>query len=332
MPALRAYLLLRLRLLGRLLREIGWLRLALLGPMLVVAGGRGLLLAATHPLGQWAVPVFTALVLASAHRQRADLRFLATSAPAFRRWLAVEYALLAAPVALVLAAFGDWGAAALTPALAAVVAALPPARESRSTQHRARSLFRSEAFEWVSGMRAGGLWAWPLLLVGALWQHRSPLGPIIALVLWLLVVVACYGTPEPMTMLVLAARTPRQFLGRRLLLGLGYAVLSAAPFFWLLAVGPAGMGGTVAVAAFWLGLVGLVILAKYAFYPNATHIRTIQGLVVGVALLLPGNPVYPVLLLVAVGGLIWQSRRRLRAVLDKRDLKVETLKRHEFDF
>ena len=40
-----------------------------------------------------------------------------------------------------------------------------------------------------------------------------------------------------------------------------------------------------------------------------------QALVVGVALALPGNPVYPVLLLVAVGGLLWQSQRRLRLVL-----------------
>ncbi len=45
------------------------------------------------------------------------------------------------------------------------------------------------------------------------------------------------------------------------------------------------------------------------------HIRITQALVVGVALALPGNPVYPVLLLVAAGGLIWQSQRRLRTVL-----------------
>jgi hypothetical protein len=315
MSPLKSYLALRVRLAGRLLREVGAVRLALLGPMLVVAGGRGLLLAAAHPQGQWAVPVFMALLLASAHRQRADLRFLATSAPAFRRWLAVEYALAAAPVALVLGMFGDWGAAGLTLALAPAAAALPPARESRSTQQRARSPFRSEAFEWVSGMRAGGLWAWPVLLAGAGWFHASPLGTIAALVLWLLILLACYGTPEPVTMLVLAARTSRQFLRRRLLLGLGYAALTAAPFFWLLATGPAGVGGTVAVTTFWLSLIGLLILAKYAFYPNATHIRSTQALVVSVALLLPGNPVYPVLLLVAVGGLIWQSQRRLRKTL-----------------
>ncbi|MBO2009285.1 hypothetical protein [Hymenobacter negativus] len=315
MPALRAYLFLRLHLLGRLLREVGAVRLGLLGPMLVLAGGRGLLLAAAHAQGQWAVPVLTMLLLASAHRQRADLRFLATSAPGFWQWLAVEYLLLALPVALVLLLFRDWGAALLTIVLAPWAALLPPRQESRSSRHKAHSLFRSEAFEWVSGMRTGGLWAWPLLLAGAVWQHQSPLGPIVALVLWLLLLLAYYGTPEPVTMLVLAARTPRQFLRRRLLLGLGYAGLSAAPFFWLLAVGPAGTGGTLAVGLFWLGLVGLIILAKYAFYPNATHIRTIQALVVGVALLLPGNPVYPVLLLVAVGGLIWQSQRRLQVVL-----------------
>ena len=132
---------------------------------------------------------------------------------------------------------------------------------------------------------------------------------------WLLVLLAAYGTPEPLTMLAVAARGPGPFLRRRLLLGVGLAALTAAPFCWILAVGPAGVGGAVAVSVFWLGLVGLLILTKYAFYPNAMHIRTTQALVVGVALLLPGNPVYPVLLLVAVGGLIWQSRRRLRRVL-----------------
>ena len=315
MSAIRAYLRLRCHLTWRLLLEVGWVRLVLLVPVLLVAIGRALLLAATHPRGQWAVPIVGAMLLASAHRQRADLRFLATSAPDYRRWLAVEYLLWALPVALVLLLFRDWGAAALLLALAPWAAWLPPVRERRSTRHRTRSLFRSEAFEWVSGMRAGGLWAWPLLLAGALWQHASPLGPGLALVGWLLVLLACYGTPEPLTMLAVAARAPAPFLRRRLALGLVYAGLTAAPFFWLLGMSPAGGGGVVIVGIFWFGLVGLLILAKYAFYPNAVHIRTTQALVVGVALTLFGQPEYPVLLLVAVGGLIWQSQRRLRSVL-----------------
>lgn len=315
MPPLRAYLILRARLMGRLLRELGALRLALLGPLLLLVLGRGLLLAARHPQGQWAVPVMVAVVLASAHRQREDLRFLATSAPAFRRWLAVEYGLLALPAALGLLLFADIGAAALTLVLAVVMAALPSRREARSTRHRGRSLFRSEAFEWVSGMRTGGIWAWPVLLAGAVWQHESPLGPVVALGVWLLVLLANYGLPEPITMLAVAARGVGPFLRRRVLLGLSYAALTGAPLLWLLAVGPASAGGAVAVGLFWLGLVGMIILVKYAFYPNAVHIRTTQGLVVGVALTMFGHPVYPVLLLVALGGLIWQSQRRLRNVL-----------------
>ncbi|UOQ99835.1 hypothetical protein MUN81_10130 [Hymenobacter sp. 5317J-9] len=315
MPALLAYLRLRSRLAWRLLVEVGWLRMAVLGPIILILCSRALLLAAPHPQAQWLVPVGLTLLLAPAHRQRADLRFLATSAPDFRRWLAVEYGICTLPAAGVLLGFGDWGAAALAMVMGAGVAWLPPAREGRSTRRRARSPFRSEAFEWVSGMRAGGLWAWPLLLAGAACQHPAPLGPVLALVLWLLVLLACYGTPEPLTMLTLAARTPRQFLRRRLMLGVGYAALTGAPFFGLLATSSAGVRGMLAAAVFWLGLVALLILTKYAFYPNATHIRTTQALVLGVALLLPGNPIYPVLLLVAVGGLIWQSRRRLETVL-----------------
>jgi hypothetical protein len=164
-------------------------------------------------------------------------------------------------------------------------------------------------------MRAGGSWVWPVLLAAAIWQHERPLGPLLALGGWLLVVLGCYAVPEPITMLAVAARKPGPFLRRRLLLGLTYAALTAAPLGWLLATGPAGLAGAVAVSLAWLGLVALIILTKYAFYPNALHIRTTQALVVGIALALPGNPVYPPLLAAVAGGLIWQSRRRLRAVL-----------------
>ncbi|MDB5234910.1 MAG: hypothetical protein JWR44_1903 [Hymenobacter sp.] len=315
MSALQAYLKLRRRLLGRQLREVGVVRLVMLVPVLVILVSRGIMLAAGSTKGQWAVPVVLALGLASAHRQRADLRFLATSAPGFQRWVAIEYALWALHVALVLALFRDWGAAGLAMVLAPLAAFVPVAREGRSTRNRVSTPFRSEAFEWVSSMRTGTGWAWLAALVGALWQPDAPIGPLLALAGWLLVLTASYGLPEPVTMLAVAARGVGPFLRRRLLLGLGYAGLTAAPFLWLLARSAAGVGGAAVVGTAWLALFGLIILTKYAFYPNALHIRTTQALVVGVALALPGNPVYPVLMLVAVGGLIWQSQRRLRAVL-----------------
>ena len=74
-------------------------------------------------------------------------------------------------------------------------------------------------------------------------------------------------------------------------------------------------GAALAVALFWLGLLGMVILAKYAFYPTASHIRTTQGLVLAVGLLGAWHPAYPPLMLVSAAGLVWQSQRRLRAVL-----------------
>ena len=314
MSALQAYLRLRGRLLLRLLGEIGAVRLALLGPLLALVLARGALLAGTHAGFEWAVPLLTAQLRATAHRGRADLRFLASSAPRFWRWLAVEYALVAMPLAVVVGVFGHWAAALATVGLAAAAALLPPAREAAASR-RCRSRVRSEAFEWVSGLRGAGAWTWPLLLAGAWWQRATPLGPVVALVGWLPIVVGFFGTPEPVTMLVLAARTPGQFLRRRLLLGLGYAGLSAAPLLGLLAQGPVGPGLALGVGLAWLGMLALMVLTKYAFYPHATHIRTTQALVLGVALLLPLHPAYPVLLLVAVGGLIWQSQRRLRAVL-----------------
>ena len=313
---LAAYLRLRLRLLGRLLREIGWLRLALVGGMLALVLLQAVASLAKQPQGLWLVPPLVAWALLGAHRQRTDLLFLAGAAPGFRPWLAAEYALLALPLAIGLLALRAAGPAALTLGLAALVARAPAARPGQATQHRWRSLFRSEAFEWVSGMRATkSLILWPVLVGVAAWQRASPLAPVAALVGWLLIVTAGYGEPEPLPMLALAARSPRQFLRRRLALGLGYAAATALPFWVLMWLGPAGWGAALAVALFWLGLLGMVILTKYAFYPNASHIRTTQGLVLAVGLLGAWHPAYPPLMLVSAGGLVWQSQRRLRAVL-----------------
>lgn len=262
------------------------------------------------------MPLAVAWLLLTAHRQRGDYRFLATTAPNFNTWLAWEYALLALPVAVVLGASRAYGPAGLVVGLASLVAWAPPAGDDRASRRRWRSPVRSEAFEWVSGLRATkGLWLWPVLLGLAAWQRASPLAPLAALLAWLLVVLACYGTAEPPTMLAVAARSPGPFLRRRLGLGLGYAAATAAPFWGLLVGGPAGWGGALAAAAVWLALVALFIVTKYAFYPTEMHFRLTQSLVLAVALLLIGNPLYPVLLLVAAGGLPWQARRRLGQVI-----------------
>jgi hypothetical protein len=315
-PALRAYLALRLRLLGRLLREIGWLRLALVGPMLGLGLLQTLVVLRAHPAGCWLVPPLVGWSLVAAHRQRADAQFLVGLAPDCRPWLATEYVLLVLPGALGLLALRAPGAAGLLLGLAALAAWVPAARAGAATRHRWRSPFRSEAFEWVGGMRATkGLFVWPVLVGLALWQRVLPLVSVAALVGWLLVVGACYGEPEPIAMLAVAARTPGQFLRRRLALGLGYAAATALPFWGLLGLGGVAVGAVLAVALFWLGLLSLVILCKYAFYPNATHIRSTQSLLLAVGLLGAWHPAYPPLMLVAAGGLVWQSQRRLRAVL-----------------
>ncbi len=309
---IRAYLLLRARVVGRQLCELGWWRLVVLSALLLALTGNALVLAARQPRGQWAVPLVVLSLVWSAHRQRPDLAFLRAAGPDFRFGLAAEYALLALPVAATSSILGGIGAGLLTLALPPLVALAGPARERVPRRRRPRSLFRSEAFEWVSGMRgAGGGLLWLALLAGAIWQHRTPLGPALALAGWLLVVLACYGTPEPPTMLLLAARRPGQFLRRRLTLALGYAGLTAAPFGWLLATSPAGPGAAAGAALLLLLLTGLLILIKYAFYPNAFLIRFSQGIVIAFVLSQPGHPAYLCLLAALLGGLTWQSRRRL---------------------
>lgn len=251
-------------------------------------------------------------MLASVHRQRTDLRFLATNAPAYRHWLAVEYGLWALPAAIILVFQGNWVVAGSTLVLAPWAAAVPVSRVVRSTRHRVRSPFRSEAFEWVSGLRAGG-WAWPVLFGAALWYRANPWAPSLALSGWLLVVLSQYGVPEPVTMLVFAGRSPGAFLRRRLALGFAYTALTVSPFIGLLAVGPAGLVGAFAAVLASLGVAGLIILTKYAFYPVALHMRIMQGLVICLAGSALTNPAQWLLLVAVVGRLIWQSRRRLAA-------------------
>ena len=310
---IKAYLRLRGRVLGRQLRELGWWRLLLVGAFLLAFAGLLFTQLSLDPRGRWLVPLAVAGLGWSVQRRRDDLRFLAAANPDFRLGLAAEYACWGLPGAGALLTLGSVGPALLTLALAALAAWAPAAAAPRARQHRPRSLFRSEAFEWVSGMRAaGGLWLWLALLAGALWQRQTPLGAALALAGWLLVVLSCYGTPEPSTMLLLGARRPGQFLGRRLALGLGYAGLTAAPFGWLLAAGAAGPVAALVAAGLLLALTALLILIKYAFYPNVFLIRFSQGIVLAFVLSQPGNPIYPVLLAVLLAGVVWQCRRRLR--------------------
>ncbi|HEX8426051.1 hypothetical protein [Hymenobacter sp.] len=154
---MKSYLLLRWRMMSRQVTELGWWRILLLGSMMLVAVGRGLVLLSTTETAQWLVPLLVLLMIVSQHRRRAAFDFLYLTAPGFRPWLAMEYALWSLPVALVLLGFGRIGAGLLTVMLAPLAAWVPAAR-TRATARRRHSVFRSEAFEWVSGFRQAGTW------------------------------------------------------------------------------------------------------------------------------------------------------------------------------
>ena len=314
MNSLRAYLHMRRRLLGRLLWELGWWRLLVLGVMLLAVVSKALATAAGSDYGHYAVPAALLFSTVSAHRQRADLDFLRLSAPAYRGWLAAEYALLALPVAVWLLLLGRPAAALLTVLLPPLATWLPAAAP-RAVRHRRRSVFRSEAFEWVSGFRAVGGWlVWAGLLGLAAWQHRHPMLPALALAGWALCCTSFYGTPEPLPWLLLAARSPGAYLRRRGLLGAGYFLLLALPLAYCAAQSPAGGAGAAAVLAWGLLVLTLAGLAKYAFYPNALLMQLTQGGAVLLALLLFVNaPIYAPVLLAVLWALLLKSRRRLAA-------------------
>jgi hypothetical protein len=308
---MKSYLQMRLRIMRRLLAELGWWRLALLGPLLALGATRAAVVLAPHPAGQWLLPLVVALSIASQHRRRPDLNFLLLTAPRFRPWVAAEYALWSAPAAIVLLIFGRVGAAGLTVALAALAAWVPAAQARGSSRHR-RSLLRSEALELVSGFRQTGAWLWWLALLGAaVWWRQYPSGPAVALGVWVLVLAGCYGTPEPWQLLLPALRQPGAWLRRRVALVLLYFLLTAAPFAFLLGQSEAGLGGAALLLLWGAAVLTMVVLARYAFYPDALLVRLTQGGVVAVAVLMAAQPIYPALLLVAFFGLIWKSRRRL---------------------
>lgn len=310
-PGIRAYLRLRARVVGRQVRELGWWRLVVLGLLLGVALARALVLAAGSASMAWLVPVAVGVLLASAHRRRNDLPFLQLAVPHPQQWMALEYALLAGPVALALLALGR-PAPVLPTVLLAAGAAWVPAAAADSATRRRPSVFRSVAFEWVSGARRGLLLAWLGLLVGAVYARHTAAGPAAALVLWLLLLAPMYGTPEPWQQLLPVLRSPAAWLRGRVGWGLLYFGLTSAPLAWVLAGSPAGRGGAVALLAWSALVLTMLILAKYTFYPQAMLGQLAQAGVLVVALSIVGsNPAFVALLLACFLGLLWKSARRL---------------------
>lgn len=309
---MRNYLVLRARLLGRLLRELGWWRLLLLGTLLGLSTVRALVVAAGSPAGVWAVPVVVAGLSWSFHRRREDITFLTLTAPSFRAWLAAEYALLTLPVALLLLGFGRFWAAGLTVVLTAAVALAPPSKEKAGRLHRS-SLFRSVAFEWVGGSRRGWLPLLGLGLLGAAAATRyTATGPALAVVAWLLVLLEVYGPAEPWSWLLPVLHARGQWLRSRVGWGLLYFSLTVAPLATLLALSPAGVGGAAALLLWCAVVLTMVVLAKYAFYPHATLGRLTQAGAVVVGLSVVGsNPAYTALLAACFLGLMLKSYRRL---------------------
>jgi hypothetical protein len=306
------YLRLRLRLLARLLRELGWWRLVGLGTLLLLVLGRALLLATARQQLAWLVPLAVGALILSLHRSRADTGFLQLSAPEFRGWLAAEYALLSLPVALVLLGRGRVLFALLVPLLAATVALAPVAAVSAG-QKPARSLFRSVAFEWVSVARRWWLGlGWVVLLAVAVATRGTATGPALAIVSWLFLLLETYGPAEPLMWLLPALGQPGAWLRNRIGWAWLYFGLTIAPMAFVMLRGPAGTGGTLGLLAWCAVVLAMLVMAKYAFYPHARLSRLTQaGAVLVAVAILGSNPAYVALLIACFLGLILKSRQRL---------------------
>ncbi|MCB2376749.1 hypothetical protein LGH70_04110 [Hymenobacter sp. BT635] len=307
---MKAYLQLRLRILGRQQAELGWARLLLLSAVLLTLG-KLLEVLLRQPAAQWAGPVAGLLMVWSGHRQRTDLGFLQIASPRFRWWLLVEYALWLLPIWGLLLSLGHVAAA-----LATVAAVLPvpflPIPQAVARLRQRRSLLRSEAFEWVSGFRQLGAWfCWLAGIGAAVWQQATVV-PAVVLGAWSLLVTYCYTTPEPLTMVTIYGRGATAFWVRKLGLGLGLYLLTAAPFFVLMGRSPASWGGAAGLLLWGMLVVSMSIMGKYTFYPQPTLVRLTQGGVVVVALLPLLSAPYAPLLVAAFGGLVWKSRHRLK--------------------
>jgi hypothetical protein len=111
-------------------------------------------------------------------------------------------------------------------------------------------------------------------------------------------------------MLLPALRQPGAWLRRRVALALLYYSATTAPFVLLMSLSQAGWGGAAALWLWGAAVLGMVVLARYAFYPHALLVRLTQGGVLTTCLLF-GHPIYPALLFVVFLGLIWKSRQQL---------------------
>ncbi|UOQ70619.1 hypothetical protein [Hymenobacter cellulosilyticus] len=151
---------------------------------------------------------------------------------------------------------------------------------------------------------------WVAAVGGATWQHATVV-PAVVLVAWSLLLTSIYAIPEPATMVTVYSG-PAAFWRRKLLLGLGLYLLTAAPLLLLAGTSPAGWGGASGALLWGMLVLSMSIMAKYAFYPHATLLRLTQGGAVALALLPLLDASYAPLLAAGLVGLIWKSRHRLK--------------------
>ncbi|MEM1320933.1 MAG: hypothetical protein AAGG75_11795 [Bacteroidota bacterium] len=179
----RTILSIRLRQLYRIGKDVGWVLLLLLCPVLLIFGLR--LLEIVRDSNRPEVGIGFLLLLISIHYTRKDLALLLQIDLDYRRLFAVEYSLGLLPFSLImLIVVSDWKNPLLLQ-LGAPLVALLPRRIQQSNRQKSARLLRylpRAAFEWRIGL--GRLWL-PLgtvYIAGLLLAHFVATVPLIILI------------------------------------------------------------------------------------------------------------------------------------------------------
>lgn len=263
--------LLYLRLLAvfRSLHSLGWWRLLLL---LALTAWATFLLAAFQAPWAW---LLTALVITGGiQMSRNDCFFLQTLSPHWAWLMRAEYALLALPFWLGMAARGYWqGAAALT----ALIGVMPyfriPTVRGSLVSHVLR-LLPAEMYEWKAGLRKNGLLAAVLWLISPFFYWTAA-GQAVFMLLYLLAVGSFYLTCEPRIWLSLQnAADSRRFLWQKIKNACIAAAVGGLPFcipIIVFHVRYAWLAAAFVLLAF--AYVSYAVLLKYALYAEGRSLE-----------------------------------------------------------
>lgn len=270
-----AYLLvLRLKMAGRIVKELGWLRTLLL-VVLCIAFMRQLFVQKGTGL-QWSITILGCAVISTIHFRRSDTPLLRSVVVRYEYVLAAEYLLVTSPLLLILMYHKAFAGGMLLVAFAVMISFLYRRKNNRINSREGSGFpdFLILSYEWIAGLRKHKRWIILLLAAGAGASYFTYIGALVVIFGATAAAALFYSLNEPRRFIVLTSCSPAKFLSSKIGWGTGLYTIGTLPL-WIVVLDfyPELYKYT---ALFWLAnliLLTAVIIAKYAFYEEQKNME-----------------------------------------------------------